>query len=248
MNFKIILQARANSTRLPGKMTRDFFQGQTIPELIIHNLKNHFRLKDIVLATTTHINDDELANLALRHGILLFRGDEQDVLKRFIDAAEATQTEIVVRVCADNPFLQVDAIVELLNAFENSKSDYLSFKLDDDTPIIKSHLGLFAEVTALSALKKLAVLSDDRFFHEHVTNYIYAHDQVFDVKWLTLPSYLGSRKDIRLTIDTLEDFELCQEIYREIEPDCSAQNILNAIDLNPARLERMKDQIIKNSK
>ncbi|MDA7836632.1 hypothetical protein N9A49_04415 [Salibacteraceae bacterium] len=248
MNFKIILQARANSTRLPGKMMRDFFRGQTIPELIIHNLKKHFRLKDIVLATTSHPNDDELANLALRQGIQLFRGDEQDVLKRFIDAAEATQTEIVVRVCADNPFLQVDAIVELLNAFENSKSDYLSFKLDDDTPIIKSHLGLFAEVTSLSALKKVAVLSDDRFFHEHVTNYIYGHDQVFDVKWLTLPSYLGNRKDIRLTIDTLEDFELCQEIYREIEPDCNAQNILNAIDLNPARLERMKDQILKNSK
>ncbi|MDP4687030.1 MAG: hypothetical protein NWS53_09015 [Salibacteraceae bacterium] len=248
MNFKIILQARANSTRLPGKMMRDFFRGQTIPELIIENLKRYFSLEDIVLATTSHPNDDELANLALRHGILLFRGDEQDVLKRFIDAAEATQTEIVVRVCADNPFLQVDAIVELLNAFENSKSDYLSFKLDENTPIIKSHLGLFAEVTSLSALKKVAVLSDERFFHEHVTNYIYGHDQVFDVKWLTLPSYLGNRKDIRLTIDTLEDFELCQEIYREIEPDCSAQNILNAIDLNPARLERMKDQIIKNSK
>lgn len=248
MNFKIILQARANSTRLPGKMMRDFFRGQTIPEIIIQNLKKHFRLQDIVLATTTHVNDGELANLALRQGIQLFRGDEQNVLKRFIDAAECMQTEIVVRVCADNPFLQVDSIVELLNAFEKRKVDYLSFKLDDGTPVIKSHLGLFAEVTTLTALKKVAALTDDRFFHEHVTNYIYGNADKFNVQLLTLPSYLGNRKDIRLTIDTLEDFELCQEIYREIEPDCSALNILNTIDLNPVRIAHMKDQIIKNSK
>lgn len=248
MNFKIILQARANSTRLPGKMMRDFFRGQTIPELIIENLKRYFSLEDIVLATTSHPNDDELANLAFRQGIQLFRGDEQDVLNRFIDAAEAAQTDIVVRVCADNPFLQVDAIVELLNAFEKRKADYLSFKLDDDTPVIKSHLGLFAEVTTLSTLKRAAELTNDRFYHEHVTNYIYGNDDKFDVHWLDLPSFLGDRKDIRLTIDTLEDFELCQEIYREIHPDCSAQNLLNAIDLKPSLLKRMKDQIVKNSK
>ncbi|MDP4965458.1 MAG: hypothetical protein NWQ55_10310 [Salibacteraceae bacterium] len=248
MNFKIILQARANSTRLPGKMMRDFFRGQTIPELIIENLKRYFSLEDIVLATTSHPNDDELANLAFRQGIQLFRGDEQDVLNRFIDAAEAAQTDIVVRVCADNPFLQVDAIVELLNAFEKRKADYLSFKLDDDTPVIKSHLGLFAEVTTLSTLKRAAELTNDRFYHEHVTNYIYGNDDKFDVHWLDLPSFLGDRIDIRLTIDTLEDFELCQEIYREIHPDCSAQNLLNAIDLKPSLLKRMKDQIVKNSK
>ena len=48
----IIIQARTGSTRLPNKMILNFYQGKTIPEIIIESLKKQFNSSRIVLATS----------------------------------------------------------------------------------------------------------------------------------------------------------------------------------------------------
>ena len=248
MTYKLIIQARTNSSRLPGKMLKPFFNDKTILEIIIDNLKESFSEQDIILATTINPDDDHLVNAARIKGIEIFRGDENDVLQRFIKAAETNDAHTIVRICADNPFLQVDSIQHLLLKFQEESVDYLSYELYDHTPVIKSHLGLFAEVTTLKALKKVAQLTNEKKYREHVTNYIYAHPEFFKIKLLPLDQTLIFRNKIRLTIDTLDDFQLCQEIYDEISPNFTVESLLNAIDLKPSIVERMKAQIIENSK
>lgn len=248
MKYKLIIQARTNSSRLPGKMLKPFFNNQTIPELIIDSLLDCFSNLDIILATTISQRDDQLVKIAMKKGITVFRGDENDVLQRFIDAAEANNAELIIRICADNPFLQVKSIQYLIEKFLEAPVDYLSFKLQDQTPVIKSHLGLFAELTTLKTLQKAGRLTKDVKYREHVTNYIYTHPEIFNINLLPLDRKLSFRKDIRLTIDTLDDFALCQEIYTEISPNINIESLLSAIDLDPTRVERMKAQIIENSK
>ena len=136
----------------------------------------------------------------------------------------------------------------MLLKFQEESVDYLSYELYDHTPVIKSHLGLFAEVTTLKALKKVAQLTNEKKYREHVTNYIYAHPEFFKIKLLPLDQTLIFRNKIRLTIDTLDDFQLCQEIYDEISPNFTVESLLNAIDLKPSIVERMKAQVIENSK
>jgi spore coat polysaccharide biosynthesis protein SpsF len=104
MKIAIIIQARTGSTRLANKMLKPFYQNQTILQIIIENLKRDIDLP-IILATTNNPNDDCLEQVAEENGIFCFRGSEENVLQRFIDAAHQYQVDVIIRVCADNPFL-----------------------------------------------------------------------------------------------------------------------------------------------
>ena len=253
-NIAIILQARTGSTRLPNKMLLPFFNGKTILEIIVLNLLNYFSANQIIIATTVSNNDDELELIANELGVNCFRGDEQNVLDRFIKAADYYKANKLIRVCADNPLLQASYVKQLAESFLNKPDniDYLSFAFPDGTPVIKSHIGLFAEATTISALKKVQKLTTEKLYCEHVTNYFYANTSVFNVDFLELPTVLQNRKDIRLTIDTREDFETMQDI---VSKNCSKNNyeisipeILNYLDKNTHLLKSMANEIERNSK
>jgi spore coat polysaccharide biosynthesis protein SpsF len=141
-----ILQIRTNSTRLPGKMRLPFYQQQTIPDLIITRLKPVLGADNLVIATTTSPDDDAVPEMAVRHGIRCFRGSEKDVLGRFLGAVDAFRLKTVIRVCSDNPFLRAEYIQTLIDAFSEETCDYATFEFPDGTPIMQSHIGLFAEI------------------------------------------------------------------------------------------------------
>lgn len=101
----IIIQARTGSTRLPGKVLADFYDGQSILEIIINRCKELDAEWPVIVATSAADADKAIVNLATACGVKTFAGDEQDVLKRFIDAAEQFGARKLIRVCADNPFL-----------------------------------------------------------------------------------------------------------------------------------------------
>lgn len=247
----IILQARTGSTRLPQKMIKPFYQKETIPEIIINNLKTTFNSNQIILATTVNSKDDDLEVLARSLKINYFRGDENDVLKRFIDCADKENADLIVRICADNPFLRPEYINPLINNLLDKKLEYCSFQWKDGTPIMLSHIGVFAEVMTIGFLKKIEESTTDPLYREHVTNYIYNHKNQFKQEFLNLPDFLNGREHIRLTVDTKEDFILAQELYEKIQQkskDYNLPDLLELIDENPVFLNRMKDQIKENAK
>ena len=107
-DIKIIIQARTGSTRLPQKMILPFYENEGIFSLILNRLTSNFKKENIILATSSNPNNDVLAEIARRYGINCFRGSENDVLQRFIDAANQFNATKIIRVCADNPFLDMD--------------------------------------------------------------------------------------------------------------------------------------------
>ena len=252
--ISIIIQARTGSTRLPNKMLLPIYGNKTILEIIISNLLNYFSKEQIIVATTTNINDDAIEKLALNLQVNCFRGNEENVLDRFIKAADYFKVKNIIRVCADNPLLQANMVKLLAVNFleKNDKLDYLSFAFPDGTPIIKSHIGMFAEAVTIIALKKVASLTTDKLYCEHVTNYMYAHLVDFKIDFLELPDELKNRKDIRLTIDTKEDFETMKDIIgnncSDINNEISISQILNYIDNNNYLLKSMTNEIERNSK
>ena len=82
-----IVQARVGSTRLPNKIILPFFKGKSILELLISKLKNVEGAK-VILATSTNKENDLLEQIARQNGVFCFRGSENDVIQRFIDAAD----------------------------------------------------------------------------------------------------------------------------------------------------------------
>ena len=247
-NVAVILQARLGSTRLPGKMLMPFSGQAPLLEVIIRRLKEGLPEYSIIVATTTSVKDVRITEVAKHLGVESFQGDENDVLQRFIDTAERSGATTIVRVCADNPFLLPEYIEQLISSFNPEELDYLSFAFKDGTPVIKSHIGLFTEVVTLNALRKVKKLTNEPLYLEHVTNYIYSHPKEFKIEFLPVPDVVRDRQDIRLTVDTLNDFEVARSIYSELGEDIGLSRLISCIDGNENYRSVMLKEIEQNSK
>lgn len=247
-----ILQARAGSTRLPGKMTLPFFKEKTILQLIIEKLKHSFPKIPVVLATSIEPANDELERIALQLDCLVYRGSEKDVLRRFIEAGNHFNFKSIIRVCADNPFLDVKDMRRLVKFItENGQPDYLAFQVNNE-PSIKTHFGFWAEFVTLETLEKIDRQTSEQIYHEHVTNFIYQHPEEFVINYISVNQGLEERKDIRMTLDTLSDFNLLSTIYRQLYLKHGNQfgidEIIELLDQYPDYKVKMSKQIDLNSK
>lgn len=243
----IIIQARLSSTRLPGKILLDFYKGKCILEIICERFMTSLNYP-LVVATTTDKADDVLVDFLIEKKIKYFRGNHTDVLDRFIKTAEHFGFSHIVRVCSDNPFLYSNGISELCRVLNESLFyyDYISFKIGE-IPSILTHFGFWAELVSLNALYT-ANNSDDKIFHEHVTNYIYTNNKMFNIKWLNASKFIEENQYVRLTVDDKYDFENAQEIYEVAGENISPENIIEIVKRNPEIKEKMLLQIEKNKK
>ena len=249
MNIGFIIQARMGSTRFPEKILRPFHGNDTMIDIILNRLHQATNEK-IIVATTTRERDDVLANHLIDKNELVYRGSENDVLDRFIQAAEAFDLEGIVRICSDNPFLDPNGVVALIDKARNSKADYIGFKING-LPSIKTHFGFWGEYVTLEALKKVAVSTKDSQAHEHVTIHVYSHPETFHCEWVDCPDFIQGRNDIRLTVDTQEDFSNTQRVYSDLVktyPNFGLQEIVNYIDQHDELKSSMKRIIKQNAK
>ena len=219
MNYAFVVQARLGSTRLPGKILKPFYGNQSILDLMVHKLSAISNIP-VIIATTNSVINEPIEKKALALGVKCFRGEENDVLKRFIDVAEYFDIQGIFRICSDNPFLDVHAARQLVEIAMKSCNDYISF-------------------------------TDDLLYREHVTNYIYSHPELFNIQWISGSPVVSKHHNIRLTIDTLEDFSVAQRIYRDLQEkrvEISIEVIVDYVRRHAEYIQLMKQQIKKNSK
>ncbi|MCS2964457.1 hypothetical protein NXV12_28610 [Bacteroides thetaiotaomicron] len=144
MNYAFVVQARLGSTRLPGKILKPFYGNQSILDLMVHKLSAISNIP-VIIATTNSVINEPIEKKALALGVKCFRGEENDVLKRFIDVAEYFDIQGIFRICSDNPFLDVHAARQLVEIAMKSCNDYISFDIDG-TPSIKTHFGFLGRI------------------------------------------------------------------------------------------------------
>ena len=199
-----ILQARMSSSRLPGKVLRPILD-RPILAYEIERIKQSKKIDKLVLATSLNTDDDSLEELAKDLGIDCFRGDLNNVLKRFYDCATLYNADIVVRLTGDCPIIDPHIIDEVIGLHMDSKSDFTSNTLYRTFPD-----GLDVEVLSydtLSTIYKNASLKEDL---EHVTKYIYTNKEKFKLQNVQNDidySY------IRWTLDTIDDFYFFKHFY-----------------------------------
>ncbi|WP_209332850.1 cytidylyltransferase domain-containing protein [Lunatimonas salinarum] len=209
-----IIQARNGSTRLPNKVTAKFYKEKSILETLIIRLVEEFPENRLIVATSTNPLDDQIEQQMSNYPVRIFRGDEQNVLRRFIDAADKFLADKIIRVCADNPFLDLELAKNLIAEFAEG-IDYLTYKISD-LPSMKTAFGFFVEVTTVDTLKKVGKLTSELLYTEHVTNYIYANPTIFNLKFLEAPNIISEENWVRFTVDTQNDFELAKEAYTSL--------------------------------
>ena len=79
MRTIVIVQARTNSSRLPGKVLLPI-QGKSLILFLLERLDRCRTVDRVVLATSDNTSDNELADQVVRAGFPIFRGDLDDVL------------------------------------------------------------------------------------------------------------------------------------------------------------------------
>lgn len=245
----IVVQARTGSSRLPNKIIKPFYKNQSILEIILDKLK-HTKIS-IIVATTIEESDNIVEKITISKGLKVHRGETDNVLKRSVDAAYKLNLKNMVRVCADNPFLNIDYLNNLITFFTQEKPDYASYCLNDNLPVIKSHQGIWAEIVKLSALEKVLELTSEKLYLEHVTNFIYANPGIFNVKFINAPDFLYNNNDIRLTVDTEEDFQMAARLYKlyvENNKFVDMKKFIEYIDHSDEIIKKMQSEISKNIK
>ncbi len=97
MKQGIVIQARLGSTRMPGKILKDFYQGESILGIQCRNL-GAIPNAGLVIATSTAKGDDPIVDFCHEYSIQCFRGSETDVLQRFIACSDEYELTHVIRV------------------------------------------------------------------------------------------------------------------------------------------------------
>ena len=217
MDRAIFITARTSSSRLPGKCLLEVCPGITAIEFLINRLSNKGYL--LFLCTSTSPADDTLAGLVKNTAkATVFRGSEDDKLKRWIDCAEMYNIEFFVT--ADGDDLLVDP--ELINmAFEQYRNHWHGFINCPNTPS-----GSFSWGIETKSLK--------RIYSKHATANANTEmgwawfDDVHELE--NIPSEL-IRKDVRMTLDYEDDLEFFRKTIGSIG-DASLRDILKFLDSN----------------
>lgn len=241
----IIIQARLGSTRLPAKILKPF-QSKTILSYLVDKLS----VLDIpvIIATTTSVSDDQLVDYLEEKNYKYYRGSEKNVLERYIKSAEHFGVDNIIRITSDNPFLDIDILKNQIKIFEeNPNNDYWSFTLNNK-PTVLSHIGIFAELVSLDALKFLRDNFDDPSYNEHVTSGVYNNPENFKIHFTDITNEFSKYSKVRLTIDTPEDYENTQLIEKKFDNISEVKffEIGNYI-LSDKRLKESMEKIIINN-
>lgn len=212
MKVVAILQARTTSTRLPSKVLMDI-NGKTMLEHVIERVSAAQTVDEVIVATTEDPSDDQLVKFCSLIGVRAVRGSLNDVLARFVVAADATAADIIVRVTTDCPLADPDLIDEVVNRILVGDCDYVSNRLPPEPRSIP--IGLDVEALTYSALKtanEKAQLQQER---EHVTPFIYNRQDDFCCIHLKHPE-IGNG-EARWTVDTLEDITFIRKLMPFID-------------------------------
>lgn len=226
-----IVQARMGSSRLPGKIMLDL-AGKPMIQRCLERLSRASSLDRVVVATTTLVPDDEVANFCAKLGYSCHRGSENDLLDRYYHAAKAEKARRIVRITSDCPLVDPDLVDTVVACLDQDPAlDYCSNRLDEHTwPV-----GLDTEAFTIEALAKAWREDQDLAWREHVTPYIYFNPNLFKIRILEHRKNLGH---LRWTVDTLEDLELMRRIYSLMGSDYfSWHEVLELVRRHPKLIQ-----------
>lgn len=205
MTTAILITARLKSTRLPLKVIK-LLKGRPMICHLLDRLKLAKIPEKIIICTSPNEQDDPLVEIAAQEGVEVYRGDPDDVLVRLTKAAEQFDIATVVNCTADNPFVDpeyIDKLVEfhLTNHYDFSKIDGLPF-------------GTFSYALSRSALAKACEIKAEK--DTEVWGGYFTETGMFSCGIMKVNDPELRWPDLRLTVDTPEDFELVTQIFNEL--------------------------------
>ena len=207
------IEARMGSSRLPGKVLADINGKPTIQRLV-DRLRQCKELDGIVVATSNASSDDVLVEWCRSHGVECFRGSEDDVLHRVLQAHQFMHSDVVVEITGDCPLTDPE-IVDL------GVRTYLTHQPRVDVVsncgnTLTWPMGQYVQVFPLALLEEVDRTVDDSAVHEHVSLYFYEHLERYRLIEILAPQ-CWSEPTWRMQLDYPEDLAFQNELHRRLE-------------------------------
>ncbi len=229
----IIIQARMNSSRLPGKVLMKLDE-LTVLDYVINQIKSTTRYDKIIIATTNYSDDDKIIDHLTNNDVEIFRGESENVLDRYYQCAKKFGIDTIVRVTSDCPLIEPEILDEGITRFENEKVDYMSNNKPRTFPY-----GMDFEIFSFESLEtawKNAKLASER---EHVTPFIFNNPEKFNIGKIKNTQNFS---DIRITIDRIKDLEVVRDIVSGIkERPILLKDLIKLYESSPEIFEKNKD-------
>ena len=204
-----IVQARTNSSRLPGKVLMDF-GGAPMLTQIINQARDASLISQLIVATTENQTDDLIVDICQQNKVLVYRGSENDVLGRMTEAAKLANAEIVIRLTADNPFVNADLIDQGISHYLRG---YPMFDYVSNTDSVDFPVGLYVEIIKFESLSLVNELDQTLDGREHVTMAFRRHPNSFKVHSFGTSLFFSNKF---LTVDTREDYDRLLPVYQHL--------------------------------
>ncbi len=236
-NPYIIVQARMNSERLPGKVMKTI-AGKPLIEILFERLKKSNI--PILLATSINKENDILVDFAESNRIKVFRGSEDNVLERYYEAAKSENCNIIIRATGDNPLMDGILIRNAYSHFlsHSNERSFLSIGSSKTYP-----LGISVSIFSLKLLEEAFINAKLQGEFEHVTPYM-SNNIPGNINNI---SYKGNmnKYHYRLTIDTIADFELHRILIEDYNcNEMEINDIVKVLDSHP-ELIRINENIVQ---
>jgi len=223
MKIGFLITARLKSERLPFKIIKDL-NGKTVIERLIDRIKEIKDITDIVLCTSTNSQDKPLVDIAQKNNIYYFNGDEEDVLKRLLDAAKFFELDYFLGITADNPLITIRYSNLIVDEIKRNKYDFIKL---EGLPLGVATYGM--KVKALEVVCKIKSIIDTEIW-----GYLIDRPEIFDIKTIKVSDKLN-RPELRLTLDYDEDYELIRNIYFNVPfgKVLNLHDVIDYLDKNP---------------
>lgn len=204
-----IIQARMKSTRLPEKILLPIpiSLGKPLLSWILDELKDTKYIFDIIVATSVNKENDILVSYCESNGVGCFRGDEENVLSRYVSIVKQKKYDCIVRLTADNPIVDIAILDETIGYHFSEGNDYTK---SEGLPV-----GMNFEVISPSCLLDVERHEVTEADKEHVTLFI--KNSGMYKTGIYKPIVNSKLKELRLTIDYASDYTLLSAILSRYE-------------------------------
>ncbi|MFP3903953.1 MAG: cytidylyltransferase domain-containing protein [Armatimonadota bacterium] len=205
-----VIQARMTATRLPGKTLKKL-SGRSLLAWTILSTRACPSIDSVIVATSVNESDDPIVREAWGNGAVVYRGEEDDVLQRYLDAIDDLGLDTIVRICGDAPIFSPWVADGVIQEYHQSGKDYVSNTHKETFPY-----GTQAEVFSAEVLKRSAHVTDRPTDHEHVTPALRRRTDLFSCLSIVAPEPIN-RGRYRLCVDTPTDYEAVCEVFESLD-------------------------------
>ena len=236
MKTLAIVQARMESTRLPGKVMKKL-SGKPVIEFLVSRLRKSNLIDSIVVAIPDNERNLILKNHLLKIGCDVFTGSENNVLNRYYEAAKFYNAKNIIRITGDCPLIDPELIDQIINLYYSEEVDYVSNILPPTYPD-----GLDVEIFSFKSLSLAENECSNNEEREHVTSYL-INQKKFTKKNF---EYKKNLSNLRWTLDEPEDYQLLKTICNRFDDNFfNWHQVTKLFDLDEG-LKRINSMHVRN--